>query len=129
MDAKKRLQELMDERGWTMYRLAKESGTSWSTIRNVFKRGTEPSVSTLEVLCKGLGVSLAQFFDTEHALGLTREQQAIWLIPKARNPSVSCSKPWQSADKRLSTTGALFGPFFSRPDAWNPCCARASAGL
>ncbi len=77
MDAKKRLQELMDERGWTMYRLAKESGTSWSTIRNVFKRGTEPSVSTLEVLCKGLGVSLAQFFDTEHALGLTREQQEI----------------------------------------------------
>lgn len=62
MDAKKRLQELMDERGWTMYRLAKESGTSWSTIRNVFKRGTEPSVSTLEVLCQGTGRFIGAVF-------------------------------------------------------------------
>lgn len=77
IDVKQRLQQLMDERGWTIYRFAKEAGTSWSTIRNVFKRGTEPSISTLEVLCNGLGVSLVQFFDTDDSNGLTHEQQEI----------------------------------------------------
>lgn len=77
MDVKQRLQQLMDERGWTIYRLAKEAGVSWSTIRNVFRRGTEPSISTLEVLCKGLGISLAQFFAFGNSNGLTDEQQEI----------------------------------------------------
>ena len=77
MDIKQRLQELMDERGWTMYRLAKEAGVSWSTIRNIFNRGTEPSISTLEVLCQGLGISLVQFLDVNSTHGLTKEQQMI----------------------------------------------------
>lgn len=77
MDVKQRLQQLMDERGWTIYRFAKEAGMPWSTIRNVLKRGTEPSISTLEVLCKGLGISLAQFFDADDSNGLTNEQQEL----------------------------------------------------
>lgn len=77
MDVKQRLQDLMDERGWTIYRLAKEAGIPWSTIRNAFKRGTEPSISTLEALCGGLGISLAHFFNTDDSSGLTHEQQEI----------------------------------------------------
>ena len=77
MDVKERLQTLMEERGWTMYRLAKEAGISWSTVRNIFKRNTEPSLSTLEVIYRGLGMSLAQFFDTDNSLGLTYEQQEV----------------------------------------------------
>lgn len=59
MDLQGKIRELMDGRGWTMYRLSKESGVSWSTIRNMFNRNTEPTVPTLEALCDGLGISLA----------------------------------------------------------------------
>ena len=77
MDVRARLQQLMDEREWTIYRLAKEADIPWSTIRNMFKRGTEPSLSTLESLCEAFGVTLTQFFDAENEMGLSAEQQRL----------------------------------------------------
>lgn len=55
MDAKKRIQELMDERQWSEYRLAIASGLSQSTVANIFNRNTTPSVTTLESICAGFG--------------------------------------------------------------------------
>ncbi len=78
MDVKARLQQLMDERGWTIYRVAKEAGIPWSTVRNMFKRNTEPSVQTLEALCKGMGITLPQFFDVDNDMGLSQEQSQLF---------------------------------------------------
>ena len=77
MDVKARLQQLMDERGWTIYRVAKEADIPWSTVRNMFKRNTEPSIATLECICRGMGLTLPQFFDVDHTMGLGLEQQAL----------------------------------------------------
>ena len=77
MDVKERLQPLMDERGWTIYRVAKEADIPWSTVRNIFKRNTEPSISTLEALFKGMGMSLPQFFDTDNDMGLSPDQAQL----------------------------------------------------
>ncbi len=74
MDVKARLQAIMDERGWTIYKVAKEAGIPWSTVRNMFKRDTEPSITTLESICAGMGLTLAQFFHAENATGLTDAQ-------------------------------------------------------
>ena len=74
MDVKARLQQLMDEREWTIYRIAKEASIPWSTVRNMFKRNTEPSVQTLECLCNGMGMTLSQFFDEDNSMGLSSEQ-------------------------------------------------------
>ena len=74
MDVKARLQQLMDERGWTIYRVAKEADIPWSTVRNMFKRNTEPSIATLESICNGMGMTLPQFFDVDNQMGLTAEQ-------------------------------------------------------
>ena len=57
-----RLRELMNSRGWSEYRLAKESKLSMSTISNIFHRGSIPSIPTLETLCNTFGISLGQFF-------------------------------------------------------------------
>lgn len=67
----------MDERGWTIYKVAKEADIPWSTVRNMFKRNTEPSIGTLEAICKGMGMTLPQFFDVETQMGLTAEQRQL----------------------------------------------------
>ena len=77
MDVKARIQQLMEERGWTFYRLAKEANISWSTLRNMFKRNNDPSIYTLECICKGMGMTLPQFFDVDNQMGLTDEQRQL----------------------------------------------------
>ena len=62
MNTHDRLEQLMEERGWSMYKLSKESGLSESTIRNLFKRNTTPSIETLKIICKSFGITLSQFF-------------------------------------------------------------------
>ena len=74
MDVKERFQQLMYERGWTIYRVAKEADIPWSTVRNMFKRNTEPSIQSLECLCRGMGMTLTQFFDVDNDMGLSPEQ-------------------------------------------------------
>lgn len=71
MDVHEKLRSLLNARGWTEYRLAKESGLSESTIANIFKRRTVPSVTTLAAICSGFGITLAQFFAENEAVELT----------------------------------------------------------
>jgi len=68
----------MSERGWTAYRLAKEGGLSESTLANIFKRNTVPSISTLESVCSAFGISLAQFFAEGEMVELTPELKELF---------------------------------------------------
>ncbi len=77
MDIRVRLKALMDERGWSCYRLARESGVPESTVRSLFNRDTEPTIRTLEQLCEGLRVTMHQFFDEESRIGLTEEERTL----------------------------------------------------
>ena len=76
MDAIKRIDQLMKERNWTKYKLAAESGLSSSTIANIYRRNTIPSIATLEAICAAFGISLSQFFADENSnvLQLSNEQ-------------------------------------------------------
>ena len=78
MDAKQRIQELMRERGWTEYRLSIASGLSQSTVANIFNRNTTPSVATLEAICQGFGITLAQFFAEGEQVELSAEQREMF---------------------------------------------------
>ena len=78
MDAQGRIKDMMMERGWTEYRLAKESGLSHSTITNMFKRNNAPTLPTLEAVCTAFGITLAQFFAEGNPLELTDEQQTLF---------------------------------------------------
>lgn len=78
MDIKQRLKDLMDERGLNMYTLAKRSNVSWNTIKNFYARDSKPTLTTIELLCDGLGITLAQFFDEGgNSVSLTAEQQYV----------------------------------------------------
>lgn len=78
MDAKQRIRELMQERQWSEYRLAIASGLSQSTVANIFNRNTTPSVATLEAICSGFGITLAQFFAQGNMVELTEEQRVMF---------------------------------------------------
>lgn len=78
MDTYSRLRQLMAERNWTAYRLAKESGLSESTLANIFKRNTVPSIATLEAVCSAFGISLAQFFADQNMVELTPELKELF---------------------------------------------------
>lgn len=87
MDIQKRIKDLMEERGWTDYRLAMESGLSHSTVSNMFKRNNAPTIPTLEAICKAFGITLSQFFaEGEEAVILTDEQREIFATWSLLNP-------------------------------------------
>ena len=78
MDALQRLKRLLDERGWSVYRLAKNCGLSESTLANVFKRNTVPTITTLERICDGFGITLSQFFADGEMVELTPELKELF---------------------------------------------------
>lgn len=78
MDTNIRLRRLLDERGWTEYRLAKQCGLSLSTIANIYRRNTVPSVATLEVICKGFGITLSQFFAEGEMVELSPDLKSVF---------------------------------------------------
>lgn len=77
LNVRERLQALMKERGWSVYRLAKEADVPITTVRNIFKLETDPTLSTLESLCKGFGLSLADFFDATIDTELSEEERRV----------------------------------------------------
>ena len=90
MDVLERLRVLLDERGWTEYRLAKECGLSESTIANIFRRNSVPSITTLESICNGFGITLSQFFADVDMVELTPQAKELFdnwvtLTPEQKN--------------------------------------------
>lgn len=90
MDVLERLRVLLDERGWTEYRLAKECGLSESTIANIFRRNSVPSITTLESICGGFGITLSQFFADSNMVELTPQAKELFdnwvtLTPEQKN--------------------------------------------
>ncbi len=88
MDTHQRIIQLLKERNWSEYKLAKESGLSQSTISNLFNRNTTPSIPTLEAICRGLGITLSQFFAEGHMVELSNEQKQFfddWVMLSAED--------------------------------------------
>ena len=78
MDVHRRLHQLLEDRSWTEYRLAKQCGLSESTIANIFRRNTVPSISTLEAICEGFGITLSQFFADGDMVEMTPELKELF---------------------------------------------------
>lgn len=72
-----RIQELCDEKSWTLYKLAKSSKVPYSSLSNMFLRNTQPTISTLEKLCDGLGITMSMFFSgSENGTYILSEKEA-----------------------------------------------------
>lgn len=79
MDVIQRIDDIMKERGWSYYKLSIESGLSSSTIANIYRRNTVPSITTLEAICNAFGITLSQFFaEEEDFVQLSPEQKEMF---------------------------------------------------
>ena len=69
-----RILELCKERGITVNKLANMSGVTQSTVNNIVNgRNNSSTVSTIKKLCDGLGMSLADFFNSDCFNNLEQE--------------------------------------------------------
>lgn len=70
-----RLAELMQERKLTMNGLAYISAVPPSTVKNIFYgKSLNPGIVTIKLLCDGMGITIAEFFDTPVFRGLEVEE-------------------------------------------------------
>ncbi len=66
------------QRGWNEFELAKFSNISQSTISTWYRKKQVPTVTSLEKICKGFGITLSQFFaEGEDTIALTQEQRDL----------------------------------------------------
>ena len=78
----KKIQDLCDAKGWSLYKLSNESHIPYSSLNNMFLRNTQPSISSLEKICNGLNITLSDFFATNTPIeiinyDLTAEERDI----------------------------------------------------
>ena len=78
MDTHERLRQLLNERGWSEYKLAKRCGLSESTVANIFRINTVPSIATLETICSGFGITMSQFFAEGDMVEITPELKELF---------------------------------------------------
>mgnify|MGYP002555380449 CR=1 FL=1 len=71
MTVQERIRKLMEVKGWSEYRLAKEAHLPQSTISHMFKRNNAPTIPTTEAICHVFGLTLSQFF---------AEEQKEWML-------------------------------------------------
>lgn len=63
---KENVEKLMNKKGWTKYRLAKEANLGQSTVHEIMSgKKKTPTSTTLQKLAEALGVSVNEFFDDE----------------------------------------------------------------
>lgn len=78
-----KIESYMEQKEWTLYKLAKESDIPYSSLSNLFQRNTEPTLPTLRKICEGLNISLSDFFKDECIPPLTEysaeERKLIFL--------------------------------------------------
>ena len=84
MDVNRKIIDMCNERGWSIYELSLQSGITQSTLNSMLHRGNPPKFENLKCICEAFGVTLAQFFlEDEHTEILTaREKELVALFRK-----------------------------------------------
>ena len=62
MNTLERVKELTEERNLTLYGLAALCDIPYSTLKNNQHRNGQLTVDTIERICHGLGITMAEFF-------------------------------------------------------------------
>lgn len=73
---KENVENLMNKKGWTKYRLAKEANLGQSTVHEIMSgKKKTPTSTTLQKLADALGVTVNAFFDKESTEIITVKEE------------------------------------------------------
>ena len=73
-----KIEQLCEKKNISRYRLAQKSGIAQSSISTLLNRKSVPTIQTLEKICDGLDITLAQFFtEDEEYPDLTSDQKQL----------------------------------------------------
>jgi transcriptional regulator with XRE-family HTH domain len=61
-DVLKRISDLLNMKHWSKYKLAKKSGIPLSSLNSLFSKNNQPTISTLQKICDGFGITMSEFF-------------------------------------------------------------------
>lgn len=77
-DVLKTILQYREERGWTEYQLAEESGLPQSTISSWYRKDMMPTIPSLEKICIAFGITLSQLFaEGDSPVSLTMSQRKL----------------------------------------------------
>lgn len=89
---------LRTERNWSEYTLAKNCGLSQSTIGGWYRSHQTPTIQTLDKICRGLGITLSQFF----AEGFSDQRRTGYAGRMVRPSSSKVPAGGRAAEKSLA---------------------------
>ena len=70
--------EYRENKGWTEYQLAEQSGLPQSTISSWYRKNMIPTVPSLEKICMAFGITLSQLFaEDDDPVTLTASQKDL----------------------------------------------------
>ena len=73
-----RIKELCAKKNMSQYELAKRVEMTQSSISTLLNEGNVPKITTLEKVCKGFGITIAQFFAVDEQFpDLSEEQRKV----------------------------------------------------
>ena len=75
-----RMNELCARKKISRYQLSAMTGISQSALSSISKKKTVPTVITLDKICRALGISLSEFFESESRVKsgcITEEQREV----------------------------------------------------
>lgn len=70
-----RIRELCAKKKMSQYELSKRAGMTQSSISSLLNEGNVPKITTIEKVCKGFGITLAQFFSSDENFPDLSEEQ------------------------------------------------------
>jgi len=86
-DVIRRIQELCNERNLSVYKLAQLSDIPKNTLTNMIADDRIPTVPTIEKICRGLNITMAQFFTSSDIYPeFTDEQKKLLLVWETLTP-------------------------------------------
>lgn len=106
MDVSRKIAELRKATGLSQYRLAKLSGVHPSAISRYEAGSLDPGPRILERLCRGLGITLAEFY-TEEQTPDEKPDYDIRVIERARRRMSDVERM-----KMMRILRASFGRYF-----------------
>ena len=83
----KRIQELCKERNISVYKLAQLADIPKNTLNNMIADDRIPTIPTIEKICQGLNITMAQFFTSDGIYPeLTENQKTLLLVWETLTP-------------------------------------------